>query len=293
MPSCARCGRPVALARPSCLYCGAPLAPESVPAVAPGAAPEPDPPEPASERVLVVAVLEDADPERLREVLGGSLVEARQHVLRRGPELLGARDPDAAAAEAARLQATGARVRVLSEAAVRRTATPWLAIGGRQLPERALRLRGVDGERVLEPGAVLLVVQGPIQREYQPRVAKRPRTATLEQGHRIHLHLKGDERAVELDPGGFEFDAESGAGSSLLRLRGWLERLAPGARTDDRFRFLPPAMGPEEPAEGGALAATRGLRRSGGGEEWPILDNLRQFRFYSAWRGAWERAETG
>jgi hypothetical protein len=234
-------------------------------------------------------VLEDADPERLREALGCSLVEARQHVLRRGPELLGLKDIPAAEAFCVRLAGCGGRARVLPEAHVRRLASPWLAIGGRQTPEARLKFRGASDERVLAPGAILLIVQGPIQREYLPRVAKRPRTATLEQGYRIHLHLPSDEPPVELDPGGFEFDAESGPASSLLRLRRWLEGLA----VDDRFRFLAPALGPEEPAEGGALAATRGLRRRGGGDESQILDNLRQFRFYSAWRGAWERAEAG
>jgi hypothetical protein len=287
----------VALARPTCLYCGAALASEALAALeaaarepAPGATPEAHS---GPERVLLVGMLEDAAPERLVEVLGGSLLEARQLVRRRGPELLRVREAAGATAECQRLASCGARVRLLAEAPVRRAAEPWIAVGGRQAADGRLSLRATDAERVLEPGKLLLLVQGRIQREYQPRAAKRLRTATLEQGYRIHLHLRDDERPVELNPGGFEFDAERGPGSSLLRLRGWLERLAPGVAVDDRFRFLPAALGPEEPAGGGTLGATRGLRRRGQGAEQLILDNLRQFRFYSAWRGAWERAETG
>jgi hypothetical protein len=198
-----------------------------------------------------------------------------------------------AAAECERLRACGASVRALSEHEVRRGARPWVAAGGRQRGDGGLELRSAGDERVLAPGSLLLVVQGRIQREYQPRVARRPRTATLEQGYRIHLHAREAERLVELDPGGFEFDGESEPGSSLLRLRSWLEQLGAGVPVDDRFRFMPPALGPEEPSQGGALAASAGLRRRGGDDENVILDNLRQFRFYSAWRGAWERAEAG
>jgi len=284
MAACGRCGRPLAVNRPTCLYCGAPVTAAPAPP-APTAVPDAQGPE----RVLLVAVLEGADPGALAGALGLSLTEARQRVRRTGPELLRIRAADGAAEECARLEACGATVRALPETPVRRAADPWLALGGRPVAG-GLRLRGGAGERLVAPEALLLVVEGRIQREYQPREGKRPRTATLEQGHRLHLHLRDEEVPVELDPGGFEFDEDGGPISSLLRLRGWVERLSEGVPRDDGFRFVPPALGPEEPAGAGALAATGGLRRSDRAEESLVLDNLRQFRFYSAWRGAWARA---
>jgi hypothetical protein len=57
---------------------------------------------------------------------------------------------------------------------------------------------------------------------------------------------------------------------------------------DDAFRRLPPALAPAPPA-GGRLARAGETPREGAPKEGGVLDNLAQFRFYSAWRGAAER----
>jgi hypothetical protein len=69
-----------------------------------------------------------------------------------------------------------------------------------------------------------------------------------------------------------------------------LELLA-GSLADDGFRRLPPALAPttEEPDAGLAGAARPRPRRGRDALAPVILDNLAQFRFYSAWRGAIER----
>jgi hypothetical protein len=99
---------------------------------------------------------------------------------------------------------------------------------------------------------------------------------------------------VELDPGAFEFGQAPLASSSLLELTSWLEQLLVGVPSDDSFRRLPPALAPSAP-ETGVVAAAKALARppiagrSRRGEPRRILDNLEQFRFYSAWRAALER----
>jgi hypothetical protein len=66
---------------------------------------------------------------------------------------------------------------------------------------------------------------------------------------------------------------------------------------DDGFRRLPPAYGVAEPEPRGRLAAASALGRRSRGDhpesETVVLDNARQFRFYSAWRAALERRRAG
>jgi hypothetical protein len=137
------------------------------------------------------------------------------------------------------------------------------------------------------------VVAGAIRREYQAREtrARSFRSATLEQGYRFHLHRGDDPGPIELDPAGLEFDEDSrAAASSLLRVGRWVSALSGAGATDQGFRFLPPALAPATPSpEAGVLAAAARLS-SEASEEAVVLDNLAQFRFYSAWRACAERA---
>ena len=57
---------------------------------------------------------------------------------------------------------------------------------------------------------------------------------------------------------------------------------------DDGFRRISPALAPAAPAAGAAARLEDALRTSAARPP-AILDNLAQFRFYSAWRGAVER----
>jgi hypothetical protein len=59
---------------------------------------------------------------------------------------------------------------------------------------------------------------------------------------------------------------------------------------DDGFRWLPPALAPAAPgAHGGTRPGLPAPTGRGAREGALVLDNLAQFRFYSAWRAAVER----
>jgi hypothetical protein len=282
MAACARCARPVAVAAPRCLYCGEPLGD--------AAAPEPPPPPaPPPARTLVVLDLHAAPAAALAEAAGLSLFEAARRAERGGFHLHRIATPEAAQDEHARLGGLGLRAWLLPEAEVRAAATPRLVRGGDGADGR-LALHVEDGTLRLAGTDLLLVVQAAIVREYQsvPR-RRKVRAATLEGGHRVHLHPRAPGPPLEIDPGNFEFAAElDGAGPSLLLVAGWVESLRAHVPVDDDFRRLPPALAPEAPAAG-ALAAVQALRPARGADAPLVLDNLAQFRFYSAWRGLVER----
>jgi hypothetical protein len=180
---------------------------------------------------------------------------------------------------------------LVPEADVRASARPVMALGG-EWTGHELTLRTPEAPARVTAGDLRLAVQGPIAREYQTsQDVKRSRTATLEAGYRFHLHRKGEPRPLELDPGAFDFGAGGAGTSSLLQLTGWMQELTRGVVVDDGFRRLPPELGVAEAATAGPLAAADalGARAAGRAEGALVLDNLRQFRFYSAWRAAVER----
>ena len=163
-----------------------------------------------------------------------------------------------------------------------------------------LSLRTEEGPVVVRRGDVLLVVRGPIVRAYQP-TPKRRRidTARLEEGYRVHLHLRAEPRpargaALEIDAANFE-SGFAVTGSARLEIDAWVEEVAGGAPSDDGFRRLPPALGPSEPEPRGALSAAcslglaararRGCARRGPGRP----RQRRAVPFYSGWRAAVER----
>ena len=281
---CARCGRPLAASLPRCVYCGA----EAPPGAA--EAPAEAPPEP-SPRLLVLLRISDAEPEAVARALGLAPADAAHRVRRGGWQLLRIAEPSAAQEQAARLGDAGLVVVLVPEAEVRGAARPVVALGG-EWTGRALALRTAEGPLGMESAHLVLEVQGPITREYQTsQDVKRARTATLESGFRFHLHRRDDARPLELDPGAFDFGGNGPGTSSLLQLTAWVQELTRGVAVDDGFRRLPPELGVAAAAAGGPLAAADalGARAALRAEAPLVLDNLRQFRFYSAWRAAVER----
>jgi len=296
------------VARPTCVYCGAPLGPGPArdparPAADPGAPPAtatgpvPDGVRAAETvaRSLVVLEAGGASPGALADALAVPVYEAALLVRRRGFHLHRVLEAAAAAEEGARLAAFGVRVFVVPETEAR--VRPRRALGGER-GKGALTVRTEEGVVTLRRGELLLAVQGPIAREYQP-VGRRRRvdSARLDEGYRVHLHPRGeDARPVEIDAATFEF-GPSLKGSGRIELDQWVEEIRGSAPCDGGFRRLPPALGPAEPEPRGAVAAagTLGLaRRRDGQREGPvILDNVAQFRFYSGWRAAVERRLTG
>jgi hypothetical protein len=242
-------------------------------------------------RLLVLAQTGGAEPEALARALGLAAADAAHRVRRGGWQLLRIAEPAAAREQAARLGEAGLLAVLVPEAEVRLAARPAVALGG-EWTGRELSLRSTEGSMRVEASGLLLVVQGPIAREYQTsQEVKRARTASLESGYRFHLHRKGDARPVELDPGAFDFGSRASGASSLLQLSAWVQELTRGVPVDDAFRRLPSELGVAESVGAGPLAAADalGARAALRGEAALVLDNLRQFRFYSAWRAAVER----
>ena len=289
--TCPSCGRPVALTRPLCLYCAAPL-PADVLSEAARAAEAALPP--ATEvaptgppRSLVFVDYEGTDASSLASALGVSAFEAGQRVRRGGWQLQRIALVDDAARDAERLGRAGLRVLLLPEAEIRAAARP-LPVSGGFWDSQGLTLRTEGGAIRAGSEPVLLVVRGPIAREYAPKAnVRRLRTATLEAGYRFHLHRPSDPRPLELDPAAFDFGVTSLTESSLLLLSAWVEKLRGDAPVDDRFRREPPALAPAAPEPG--IVATLGGSGERRDDESQVLDNLEQFRFYSAWRACAHR----
>lgn len=246
-------------------------------------APETTPP-----RVLLVLTLEGTDESVLGAALGLSVFEASQRLRRGGPDLHRILPMREAAAEAGRLRGQGLEVIEVAEDEVRR-AQPVHATRGAAEPA-ALALGGDDGALRLTEADLILVVRGAIARDYlrAPGPLRRLSVASLEPGYRIHLHRREDVRPVELDPAAFDFSPAGATGGAQRQLTAWIDRLFPGTPRDDSFRFATPALGAATPSAGGSAAAVEALVRATPGAR-PVLDNVAQFRFHSAWRAAVRR----
>jgi hypothetical protein len=248
---------------------------------------------PAAARAYLVLDASGIDAAALASTLELSAYEAGQRVRRGGMQLLRVAEESEATREASRLTGCGLSILLLPEPEVRQAEDPVVLSGGR-FEGGALLGRTPDGEARITRGELILVVRGPIRREHGPGADRRRRSPLPADGYRFHLHCLDAPRPLEIDPGAFEFpDAAGEAGSSLLRLIAWIETLATEAQVDDAFRMLTPAMAPATDAPEGGLLAARALRRDAppdGKDKRPArLDNLRQFRAYSAWRGVAER----
>lgn len=288
--SCPSCGRPVALARAECLYCGATLpaavvedaARQAAEAAAPssaaaGAVPAGPP------RSVLVLDLEGADPKVVAAGLGVSTFEAAQRVKRGGRQIHRIVPTQDADREAERLARAGLRVIAIPEVEVRAAARP-VPVSGGAWGKDGLALRAEGGPDPVRAEGLLLVVRGPITREYLPAKTRKVRTATLDHGYRFHIHRKDDPRPLELDPAAFDFGLPSLTESSLLVLSSWIEKACAGVAADDGFRREAPALAPAAPETTGIAAALGGAAPRRKEDESQVLDNLEQFRFYSAWR---------
>ena len=236
----------------------------------------------------MVVALDGVDPARLPDALGISLYEAQQWARRGGYHLQRAAAAHDAAAYRERLAAQGIVAFTFDEGAVRAAADPEQALGGR-FDGDTLKVRTPAGSIEIAASGLLLVVKGPITREPPPMESLRwSRTATLEPGFRFHLHRLDQPRPIEIDPAAFDFGAPRAGGSSLLEIAGWITALAADVPVDDGFRRISPALAPAAPAKGATARLEDALRTSAARPS-AILDNVAQFRFYSAWRGAIER----
>jgi hypothetical protein len=304
--ACPQCARPVAAAQPRCVYCGGELPAEAVQAAAaaraaleaqwvregatstpsPATGGAPDTPTPP--RVLLVLEIANADEGALARALSLSAFEAGLRRRRGGPDLHRILPAAQAIEEAARLRAHGLEVLEIAEDEVRRAEPVTITRGTAETG--ALALDGDEGPLRLAEADLFLIVRGVITREYQstPEARLQRRLATLDPGYRVHLHRRGDARPVELDPAALDFGPGGAPSGAQLQVTSWIDRLFPGVPRDDSFRVVIPALAPAAPVAGGNAAAAAALARPGR-ERRAVLDNLAQFRFHSAWRGAARR----
>jgi hypothetical protein len=284
MASCPQCQRPIAVARPLCLYCGAlldasllPAAPVTIETTAPA------PAAPPTVRQVIVTRVEGMSVDIVGRALELTPFDAQQRILRRGWQLHRIADPDAAAVESERLRQAGIEVLTLPEQEISAAIDPVMAVGGRASSDGVV-LRTPASHRLVASD-LLLVVVGPIERGAMPDPdRKRAQLGPFEPGFRFHFHVREESRPIELDPGSFVFDGgREHPLSSLLEIKAWLDRLAP-APIDDDFKHAAPALAPaaEEPS---LLKSLRSERRRKDAAA-VMLDNLRQFRFYSGLRAA-------
>lgn len=295
MPSCATCGRPRTAAGTTCLYCGAPLPPAPGPAGLPAAAPAGSPPQAAGDRRLLLLGLAGVSEDALARALGRPPYEAALLVRRGGWHLHRILEVGAADAEARRLRAFGLDALLVPEPEAR--VRPLRTLGGER-GEGQLVLRTEEGPVTVRRGELLLVVRGPIAREFQtPARRRRVETARPHEGYRVHLHRREDPRPVEIDTGSVELGFAITA-SARMEVDAWVEEIAGDAPRDDGFRRLAPALSLAEPEPKGALAAVRTLGlasrdAAGRDDQAVVFDNVEQFRFYSGWRAAVERRRPG
>ncbi len=281
--------------RPRCAYCGKPLPAQLLAEAEKSAAEavrgigeqlpasEQAPAAAAADRVLVILDLRRTEPRLLARALGLSAFEASQRAKRGGFQLHRVAARAEALADAARISKEGVATLTLAEAEAH--AEPVVVRAGR-LEADGLEGRAASGRFGWPRTDLLLVVKGPIQRQNQAedKHLKRTRTASPSEGYRFHLHRRSDRRPLELDPDAFDFEAERGVlASSFLRISTWLDSFEPKPEVDDGFRFLSPALGASEAQSDVARTLGRvGERKQAAA----VLDNVRQFRFYSGWRGA-------
>ncbi len=217
------------------------------------ARPPPAAPEPRA-RVLVLVDLSRSEPGTLAPALAVSHYEAGLLTRRGGLHLVRAASPEEAAAEAERLRSLGAQPILVPEAEVRAAPVPCLE-GERE--GDGLRLRSAQGSLTLAPGDVFLVVSGPIRREHQARAERRKfRTASLDEGFRVHLHRRSASPPLEIDALNFEIGFAP-SGSVRLELESWLEAATRAHDATPASRGCPPCWGPPSPSPGAARCRRR------------------------------------
>jgi hypothetical protein len=294
---CKACSRPVAMARANCLYCGAALDGESIAGAAL-----------AAQKVLqsksllhLEANLQTTDSaprtyfiadtaagtvETLAELGGVSLWQARQWQSATRYRLLrvSAEDADSGGKDPRVVHRVSEK-----DVAPRRTpvavetvdaAAAW-ALAIRDDPDtKATR-------RILRPQDVLLIVSAPIKREKADRSAGRKRMDNrLEDNWLVHLHVRGEARPWEIDPlrTAFEGSAQASAHMSTLEL---VRRFAETVPHEEGFRTFVPALAPgEDPLTDMKNLHSKGKEAKD--SKIIVLDNVAQFREYSAWRSALE-----
>jgi len=206
-----------------------------------------------------------------------------------------ASDPSETALEAG-LRDHGLRFFAISEGAVAAARRPILlekvdlSVRPIQCTQRPDAEAAPLREGLLE-SEVALILSASIKRERTTDQAPTRATrggARLEDLFFVHIHLKKGPRPLEIDPRRTGFEGTDLA-SAHMSTREVVRLLAVAAPHDEAFRNIVPALSPAEDLSDD-LAAMKKERKGASREpKVVVLDNLAQFREYSAWRGTVER----
>lgn len=309
---CPACSRPVAMARGNCMYCGAPLPQEILDAAA-GAA----------ERVLQsrsLAGLEtaakgpDADqvpkryvvidtsitsPDIIASACSVSIWEARQWQANSRYRLLKISQEAGEDRLESNLRGMGLEALVVSGETVARARNPIPieSIDVNAQPTTCLvreNPEALPSRREMRERAIALIVSGPIKREKQrPQTSKVRLDSRLEDAWLVHIHLHAETRPWELDPRRTAFEGP-GLASAHMQTVELVRRLKASVAVDETFRNVVPALSPGvDPMDDLPRMKNEPGKPQDKQEKAVILDNVAQFREYSAWRAAIERLRPG
>jgi hypothetical protein len=198
-----------------------------------------------------------------------------------------------------RLKEHGLSVHVVPEETVARARTPVRleAIDAAGLPVGCTLRNDPEApsvRRELKEEDLVLVISASIRREKlkEPISPKKAPDVRLEDAFLVHLHLRGETRPWEIDPRRTAFEG-AGLASAHMTTLALVRRLSATVPHDEGFKNQVPAMAPGlDP-----LSELVGLKETGAKapreQGLVVLDNVSQFREYSAWRGAIAMADTG
>ncbi len=308
---CPACARPIAMARANCVYCGAALSPAdleeatraaqrilqtkslaNLEAVSGGPAQESRP------RRYVVIDTRAVQVETIASACGVSSWEARQWQAASRYRLVRISSEAADGPLESSLKAQGLRVLAVPDATVVRSRNPIPLESIDPLadpPQCTLREdpEAPPSRRVLREGDLVLIVSASIRRERVKEEAPKrtPADTRLEDAWLVHLHFKGEPRPWEIDPLRTAYEGV-GLASAYMQTVELVRRLSIAAPHDDAFKNMVPALSPGADPLGGleSLASDAG-KKKGKEPKVVVLDNVTQFREYSAWRGAIEFAQ--
>ncbi len=304
---CPACSRPIAMARASCVYCGASLSTEAVEAASAAARKvlqskslfnleatattlvREQPP-----RRYVILDTNAAPVERLALGCAISVWEARQWQAASRYRLVKISTEPADGPFESGLRENGLVPLVVAEETISRSRNPVLleSIQPEAAPlQCTLRedREAPPSRRDLRESDLTLIVSASIRRERvkdgaSPR--NRPETR-LEDAWLIHLHLKGEARPWEIDPLRTSYEGV-GLASAFMNTLELVRRLSKVAPHDESFRNIVPALSPGADPRRDLETLAPTAKKKDKEPKVVVLDNVAQFREYSAWRGAVE-----
>lgn len=305
---CPACARPIAMARASCVYCGAALSAEALEEAAHAArrilqtkslanleAVAQGPPRDQPKRRYVVIDTGAGAVETIALACGVSAWEARQWQAASRYRLVRVSTEPADGPLESGLRAKGLRVFIVPDEAVARLRNPISleSIDPSTVPSQCTVREDPEAppsRRALREQDLALIVSAFIKRERVKQEAPRraPADTRLEDAWLVHLHLRGEARPFEIDPLKTVYEGAGLASAHMLTLE-LVRRLQAFAPHDDAFKNVVPALSPgADPASGLEGLASTAPRKKGKEPKVVVLDNVAQFREYSAWRGAVE-----